>query len=232
VSFEVKLQQFAGPLQLLLDLIQREELPITDVSLAQVTEDYLKYLNAHDVPTEELADFLVVAAKLLLLKSQAILPMLPFEEEDPSTLAAQLRMYKEFVEASKKVEALMAEGRYMFARERMTLPIAPEEFQPPEGVNDAALAAAFGSLLKRLEPFFALSQTSMERVVSVQQRIGEIRDAILERSRLTFTEVVRGAKSKAEVVVSFLALLELVKQRLVRVLQGPSFGEIEITHVD
>ena len=86
--------------------------------------------------------------------------------------------------------------------------------------------------MKRLEPFFALERAALERVVSVQERIGQIREAILERSRMTFRDVVRGAKSKVDVVVSFLALLELVKQRLVSVVQGDSFSDIEIKHVE
>ena len=81
MSFEIAQAKFSGPLQLLLELIEKEELPITEVSLAQVTDGFLSYLDQTKVPTEELADFLVVATKLLYLKSRAILPNLPPDEE-------------------------------------------------------------------------------------------------------------------------------------------------------
>ena len=91
---------------------------------------------------------------------------------------------------------------------------------------------AFIRLLKRLEPFFTLQKASLERIVSVQERIAHIREAILERSRLTFSDVIRGAKSKVDVVVSFLALLELVKGRVVHAVQGGRFDDITITHIE
>jgi len=230
MSYEVNLQQFAGPLQLLLELIEGKKLPITDVSLAQVAEDYVRHVNEHDVPAEELADFLVVASRLLLIKSQAILPLPALdEEEDATALADQLRMYKAYVDASKRLEMLYAAGRVLIAREKPLL-IKVEGFHPPENADAPSLHASFLSLLKRLEPFFALKQTSMERVVSVQERIREIREVILERSRLTFNDIVGGAKSKVEVVVSFLALLELMKQRVIHAVQKESFHDITITH--
>src|SRR3989339_270893 len=95
-EFEVSLEKYSGPLQLLLELIQKEELPITEVSLARVTEDYLNYMSQHEVPTEELADFLVIASRLLLIKSRAILPQPEEEQEEESSLALQLRLYKLF----------------------------------------------------------------------------------------------------------------------------------------
>lgn len=231
-KFEVELEQFSGPLQLLLELIEQEELPITEVSLARVAEDYLKYIDSHEVPAEELADFLVVATRLLLIKSKAILPTLHFEEEeDAGKLALQLKMYKEFVDASKGIEELFLAPNYLYARERQAV-VQKEEFIPPDNVTDIELSRVFHAMLKRLEPFFSLQQESMERVVSVQQRIGELRDAILERSRMTFSQAVKGAKNKVDVVVSFLALLELVKQQIVSVSQDNSFSDITITHVD
>jgi len=232
MAYEVKLQQFSGPLQLLLELIEGKQLPITEVSLAQVADDYVRYVDAHDVPAEELADFLVIASRLLLIiKSQAILPLPTLDEEDASALADQLRMYKAFVDASKHLEMLVGAGQAMFVREKPAV-IKTEGFHPPQNADVPGLHGAFIGLLKRLEPFFALKQTSMERVVSVQERIREIRDAILERSRLTFHDIVGSATSKVEVVVSFLALLELMKQRVVLAVQKESFHDITITHAE
>lgn len=231
MTFEVRLQQFSGPLQLLLDFIEKEEVPITDVSLATITEDYLNHVNSNEVPTEELADFLIVATKLLYIKSKAILPLPDLdEEEEESTLALQLKMYKEFVDASKHIEKLFESSNTMFAREK-TLVVKPREFVAPKGVTGSVLSKAFKSLLKRLEPFFALQAASIKRVVSVQEKIRQMQDAILERSRMTFKEVVKGAGSKVDIVVSFLALLELVKLKVVSTVQQDTFKDIEIVHV-
>jgi segregation and condensation protein A len=228
----VRLEQFSGPLQLLLDLIEREDLPITDVSLAKVADDYLRYVNSHEVPAEELADFLVVAAKLLLIKSNAILPVPDMEEDaDPGQLAAQLRIYREFVQASKTLESLYASGHVMFGREKPYIPV-PEKFLPPRSVTGQTLFEAFENLMKKLEPFFALKEASMRRVVSVQERIRDIQRAILERARMSFRDVIGGASSRAEVVVSFLALLELVKQRIVHAVQGSAFEDITLKRVE
>ena len=232
MSFEVKLEQFDGPLHLLLDLIESQELPITDVSLAQVTETYLDHVNSNEVPPAELADFLVVATKLLLIKSRAILPV-PEEEvkEDPSTLALQLRLYKEFVEASKQLEAMWDGPQCSFGRAQADS-IKAQGFELAPGVGVESLQDSFTRLLKRLEPFFKIQQAAMERVVSVKERLREIHDAILSRSQMHFSHVVKGAKNKVDVVVSFLALLELVKQRVVTTVQSDSFQDIEIKRID
>ncbi len=231
MPFEVAQEEFSGPLHVLLELIEGEKLPITDVALARIAEAYVAYVNEHDVPMDELADFLIVATKLLLLKSQAILPATESEEEEESTLAEQLRLYKIFVDASMGIEQRYTGSIHVFAREK---PLALQQvaFAPPIGVRGETLHTCFLQLLKRLEPFFALTQQSLERAVSVQERMEEIRQAILERSRLTFSDIMRGAKSKVEVVVSFLALLELVKRRLIHIVQSDVFQDIIIRKLD
>lgn len=231
MAFEVKLEQFDGPLHVLLELIQGQELPITEVSLADVTEKYLEYINSQEVPPEELADFLVVATKLLLLKSQAILPIEVEPDEDPSTLALQLRLYKEFVDASRVLEDRFNSAAWSFPRAVAdVIPIDSSQIATTITVFD--LRESFASLLKHLEPFFKLQTAAMERVVSVKERLHEIHDAILSRAKMTFRQIAGVGKSKVDVVVSFLALLELVKQRAVQAVQSGVFDEIEITRVD
>lgn len=230
--FEVTLDQYSGPLQLLLDLIEQEKLPITEVSLARVTEDYLRHVNEHEVPAEELADFLVVATKLLLIKSHAILPQLNLDaEEDGAKLADQLRMYKRFVDASAMIEEMFGAGKDMFAREKTSI-AKVRQFLPPKNVTPAILRELFQAVQKRLEPFFALRQSSIERVVSIQERMKQLQAAMVDRSKVLFHEMVATGASKVEVVVSFLALLELMKQRVVKAVQGGSFHDILITRSD
>ncbi|MBU0646329.1 segregation/condensation protein A [Patescibacteria group bacterium] len=230
-DFAIKQERFSGPLHLLLELIQKQELPITEISLAQVTEEFLAYVEKQDVPPEELADFLIIATRLLYIKSKAILPLPQEEDEEVSLLADQLKMYQEFVAATKHLEELYAAPTYLFAREKAEAQPSTE-FAPPENAGTLELHDAFRRLLKRLEPFFLLQQESMRRVISVQQRINQIHQVIQQRANLAFSDLIKGSKSKIEVVVSFLALLELVKSRLVKAVQKDGFSDIQITHVD
>ncbi len=223
------MEEFAGPLQVLLDLIEQEEMDITEVSLAKVADDYLKHINESQVPAEELADFLVIASRLLYIKSRAILPDLTIEEEEDGNLAEQLRMYKRFVEASKKIEELYGQRQIMYKRERPIKKI--QEFAPPGKMNVGLLETAMRGLIKKLEPFLALQKASLRRVASVQERISNIHTAIMDRARFNFSEIA-GSGSKIDVVVSFLALLELVKQKIVNVSQSNLFDEINIKRVD
>ena len=231
MSFEVKLDAFAGPMQVLLELIEKDDLDITTVSLSKVTEDYLGYVEAHDVPSSELADFLVVAAKLIYLKSRTILPEDPKDEEEADALAAQLKLYREFVDATVYIDKLVMSREISFARPRSFVPTSTK-FRPPTNATIEGLSVSFGYLLKRLEPFFALQQTTMQRVASVQERIKQIHAVLLNRAQMTFGDITKGATSRVDVVVSFLALLELMKQKLIKAVQTSSFGEIELKRVD
>ena len=232
MAFEVRLEKFDGPLHVLLELIQAQELPITEISLAQVTESYLRYIETQEVPPSELADFLIVATRLLLIKSQAILPVeQEVFEDDSSKLALQLRLYKEFVDASKILEDFFMNPHTSFERAQADLvKVHPGEIVT--NVTPSLLQEAFTGLLKRLEPFFKLQTAALDRVVSVKERLQEIHQAILARANMTFAQIASGGKSKVDIVVSFLALLELVKQRIVHVVQGNAFEEIEIKRVD
>lgn len=232
MSFEVTLDKYSGPLHLLLELIEKRELPITEISLAQVTGDYLMYVNTHEPPPEELADFLMVATRLLLMKSQEILPREEILlEESSNSLASQLQLYKIFAQAADLIDKQQQSGAYSFGRPQADV-VRPEGFVLPEGLGTQSLQQSFLSLLKYLEPFFRLQQTVIERVVSVKERLKEIHDALLSRSHMMFRDVIGSGRSKVDVVISFLALLELVKQRTVHVMQSDTFSDIEIKRVD
>jgi segregation and condensation protein A len=232
MSFEIELEKYKGPLQLLLELIEKQELPITDVSLAKVTDDYLAYINTHEPSMQELADFLVVATRLLLIKSRELLPKdEQVEEEAHTSLAAQLQLYKLFSEAAGLIDAQHQNTERSFARAQADV-VKPDKFILPEGMSVMNLEIAFLYLLKRLEPFFRIKQATIERVATVKERLKEIHDAILSRARTTFRDLISGGRSKVDIVVSFLALLELVKQRSIHAVQSESFSDIEIKKVD
>lgn len=227
LNFE--LEKFSGPLDLLLQLIEQEELDISQVALAKVTDQYLAYLDAQqDLPATELADFLTIATKLLVIKSKTLLPQMADDEEDSAEqLEAQLRMYKEYLEASKKIEQMIAAKRFIFTRDRLAVDFRPS-FSSPPGLASEGLREVFEEILRRVEYVTSLPEKIMERVVSLREMVEGIRGALSQASKLSFKEVIQGAKSKHDVVVCFMALLELIKSGEAAVSQAGVFDEIQV----
>lgn len=228
MAYIVKIEQFEGPLDLLLQLIEQEELSITEVSLAKVTEDYLTTIRgAQEIHPEELADFLVVAAKLILIKSQQLLPGLVDVEDEGPSLEAQLRLYREFVEAAKIIDGMLRTHRVMYGRPKPLIERVPK-FSPPPNLTKEMLADSFKEVIQSLEPLFKLPQAAIERAVSIQEKMTRIRTMIFDQAAIRFDEILKDAKSKTEIIVSFLAVLELVKQRILDVKQEALFHDITL----
>lgn len=227
----VKLEQFEGPLDLLLRLIEQEEVDITSIALAQVCEEYLAQLRqVEDRSPEEVADFLVVAAKLLYLKSLTLVPgQAPEDTEDATGLAEQLRIYRAFLEASRAIEARYVSGASCYGTERS--PVAAPSFLPPPRLVAEHLRAAFSLVLVELEPIIRIPRAVVGRVISIDERISEIRRLIAERGTATFEDVLRGRTGRDQRIVSFLAILELVKQRVLEAQQEGRFAPITIERV-
>ena len=228
-----KIDKFEGPLGLLLQLIEREEMDITQISLAKIADQYIEYIkSSKDIGPEELADFLVVAAKLLLIKSRALLPFLKGEaEEEIQEFEHQLKMYKEFLEAAKKIEAIIGKKRFSFAREfnRQAFLASANIFSPPKNLKAADLKTVFKEIIENIRPAAdPLEEKNLEQIVNIEDKILAIQQILLEKIKISFNHIMAGAKNKTEVIVSFLAMLELIKQRDITVVQGGLFEEIEI----
>jgi segregation and condensation protein A len=234
MPYTVQLEKFEGPLDLLLQLIEDQKLPITEVSIARVTESYLRYLqDGSEIDARELADFLAVAAKLLLIKSREILPLFHWEddEEDSGDLAHRLKIYKEYWEAAKRLRQLLGSTSHIYTR---TKPILPREirFSPPVGVTPANLRDFFEEVVRGLEPIVRLPKHVVTDTVTIQQKIGSIRKAILEHATVSFREMLADSRDRTEIIVSFLAILELVKQRIIGVSQVGAFDDITLHRVE
>ena len=228
---KIKLDKFEGPLSLLLRLIEKEEMDITEVSLAAVADQYIDYIRrSNQINPEEMADFLVVAARLLLIKSKALLPYLyPEEEEEIEELEEQLRMYKEFLEAAKKIEKMVGRRKFMFAREFNRRVLTNTNFfSPPPKLTAGDLKLIFVDLLARLKPPEALQEETLDHKINIEDKILLIQKTLLERLQVSFSRILSAAKSKTEIIVSFLAVLELMRQREVVLRQDNLFGEILI----
>ncbi|MBI5621520.1 segregation/condensation protein A [Candidatus Falkowbacteria bacterium] len=226
--YRIEHEHFSGPLDLLLQLIEGEKLDITKISLARVADEYLHSIQQTErISPEEMADFLVVAARLILLKSKSLLPNLDLAEE--GDLETQLKLYKEFLEASKKIEAMIRKKKFSCSREKLPMGIEPE-FNPPKGLTSAKLAGLFTLVIQRLEPLIKLPEETLKRVINIEERIRHIKEYITEKVRATFHQLVGGG-DKVDRIVSFLALLELMKQRTLLMDQDELFGEIMIKKV-
>lgn len=227
---EFKLEQFSGPLDLLLALIEQEKLSITEIALAKVTEQYFAQLEKlEENRPEELADFLVIATKLVYLKSRELLPQLAPEEEEGPSLADQLKMYKRYLDASREILKNWEAGRVAYGR--LEPSIKPEGFVLPVNGKTNDLRDSFLFLLKRIKPINPLPKVSIDRAITVKARLQSIHDLLNKHRRLSFSQLLSSAENKTEVIVSFLALLELVKTGSAAVKQDATFADLEILKV-
>jgi segregation and condensation protein A len=222
---------YQGPLDLLLQLIEKSELDITAVSLAMVTDQYLQHIRQlADARADEISAFLVIAAKLIQIKSEALLPRPPVHEageEDPAeNLARQLRIYKRFKEIANQLEERDAQGLHTYLR------LAP----PPkvEGRLDLSditlkdlLEAAESSFLQEKEKQ-SLGTVISAPKVTIRQKIAYIAETLSKSQNSSFKSLVGENSSRLEIVVTFLALLELVKRYRVSARQESLFGDIQI----
>jgi len=223
-------EEYSGPLDLLLSLVDEQKLDITELVLSQVTEQFLNYLDqVEETKPEELADFLVIATRLLLLKSKKLLPQFNPEEDEGPSLADQLRLYKLFVEASHKLNKKWLSGaRGVF---RIEPPHREPGFVPPLNVSQETLHASIENLLKRLQPPKPLPKTFIDKAVSMKEKIDQIRKLLSQSKQINFSQVLADVQNRTEVIVGFLALLELVKQKSVALDQDDNFGDIIINKI-
>jgi len=235
----IKIDKFQGPLSLLLQLIEKQEMDITQISLAKIADQYVDYIknSPNIIKPDDMADFLVVAARLLLIKSKSLLPYLyPEEEQEIEEFKQQLRMYQEFLKAMGKVEAIMKKKKFMFAREFnrkavLSLARGVSLFSPPKKLTNQEMAAVFQGLIKNLEPEQKLEEEKLEHKVNIEDKILTIQKMLINRIKMSFNKLLNNTKSKTEVIVSFLAMLELIKQRDIFVKQEGLFEEMVISKI-
>ncbi len=232
-NYIVHLEVFEGPMDLLLHLILREELPITAVSLAQVTEQYLDHLERlEQLKPDGIAEFLVMAARLLYIKSVALLPQVESdeeeEEEDPGeALARQLREYKRFKERARFLKDLEDSGRRGYVR--LAPPPSLEKRLDPEGLDVQLLMDAVYEVLAELDepprpvhsiaPLLITVEGRMDTLLTLVPQVGAV---------VQFKRFLGQSRTQVEVIVSLLAVLELIKQNEIRVEQEQLFGDILI----
>ncbi len=232
-DYEVKLPVFEGPLDLLLHLIEKEELDITKVSLAQVTDQYLAYLaRLEDLNPDNLADFVVIAARLLFIKSQMLLPKPPpsleeGEEDVGDDLVRQLIEYKKFKAVAQQLRRREEMGLRAYVR--VAPPPRLERTLDLTGVTVDDLLEAVRRALETTPVSPTVNHVVAPLTITVADKIAEIEQALRYRNRVSFNRLLRRATSRLEIIVALLAVLELIKRHRIDVQQGSLFGEIIIT---
>lgn len=224
-NFRIELPTFEGPLDLLLHLCQKHELDILDLPIAFVTEKYLGYIDTMKrLDLDVASEYLVMAAELARIKSKMLLPPSPDEEEeegdeeemDPrAELIRRLLEYQKYKKVAEDLGGRGVEGRDVFLR---GVPAPQAEGPAPlANVSVFKLIDSLHKILERVQGDLAF-EVSAERI-SIQERISQITDTLRLRSSMTFEELFEGSRSTYDIVVTFLALLEMAKMRMVRLYQ-------------
>jgi segregation and condensation protein A len=228
-ALEVFLEAFEGPLDLLLYLIRRQNLNILDVPIAEITRQYMEYIDLMTVIRLELAaEYLVMAAMLAEIKSRMLLPRLPAEEgeeEDPrAELVRRLQEYERYKTAAEDMDALPRTGRDVHIAdaemgEHKVVRLVPE-------VSMQELLLAFKDVLHRAA-MFSHHHVQLEQL-SVRQRMADVLTGLQDREFREFSTLFTPEEGRRGVVVTFLALLELLKQTLIELVQAETFGPIHV----
>lgn len=228
-SFSIKTDAFEGPLELLLDLVEKRKLLINDISLAKVTDEYIQYVSAmQQMSLPNTVHFVALAATLLLIKSKSLLPVLELteeEEEGIEDLEARLRLYKIYRDAA---ESITLQFGQKISHERQFQRATAPLFVTDKFTTLASLHEAIHEVLQALPIKEVKPRVQVRKVISLEEMIERLHHRIENQMKLLFSELVGDSSEKVHVIVGFLAVLESVKQGSILVAQIERFADIEI----
>lgn len=234
LEYQVKTQVFEGPLELLLDLIEKRKLFINEISLAQIADDYIAQLrNMEKLPVDFVSNFLIVASTLVLIKSKSLLPTLsltPEEKGDIKELEDRLREYQRVRELSVHVRERFGSMRLFPQGQSRKREV---RFTPSGEITPSGIFSAIQSVLMSLPKKISLPKVVVRKVISLEEMMDRLTKRITSNLKLNFHDFSgRGREEKVTIIVSFLAMLELVKQGVIAVTQEHHGGDILMeTHV-
>ncbi|HEY4480351.1 MAG TPA: ScpA family protein [Candidatus Paceibacterota bacterium] len=232
-DFKVKIGEFEGPLELLLDLIEKRKLHISEVSLSQVADEFIEHIRAfEEFPMADSADFILIASTLLLIKSKSLLPTLDLSEEEKGSiedLEERLAAYKRYKDLAKNLEKMFGNFLY-FSQESKVLNAV---FSPTEEVNLENLKSSLLSVIEKAPKTEILPKIKVGKIISLEEMIEKLKERVTKSIKMSFSSFSKGASAeekmeKVNVIVSFLAMLELVKRGSLRAVQEKHFEEIEL----
>ena len=228
-NYHVKTDVFEGPLELLLNLIEKRKLLINEISLAKVADDYIEFIKSHpEFPLGQTAHFILVASTLVLIKSKSLLPQLELSEEEQESvedLELRLKLYQRFRDLGKVLQQQFGSS-VLFSR--TFTKVDDPVFVPDKETNQEGMSAAISRVLLNLpKEKEAPPKTVVKKVVSLEEMIDSLTDRIQSTLKMSFRDFSgHGKKERVHVVVGFLAMLELVKQGMIRVEQEARFSDI------
>ncbi len=227
-GFSIQTEAYRGPFELVLDLIAARKLLVNDLALAAITEDFIAHVRAQETfPVEETANFIAIAATLLLIKSKSLIPDLTLTEEeqgDVDDLKRRLEAYENVREAARELGRIFGKQPMLRAGWR-----APEPFfSPARDFTPEALEQALAKLLAAREAVEELPEARVKPLISIEEVMDDLAKRVRSAATLSFKAFTGDKKEKVEIVVSFLALLELVKQGAVAAEQHEPHGDIRI----
>ncbi len=229
-SYEIVTEDYSGPLDLLLDLIQRAELDITKLSIASVTDQFLSYVQANqDRDPEYISEFLVISTKLIQIKSEAMLPQPPMrapDEEDPGeALARQLKLYRQVKIATAWLNERLSKNLRSHLHVALNYPVKIQFDLSGLEMQDLILALENMVILNKPVP---ISSTISIPTLTIKQKVSEIISILRSEEMTSFHGLIGKEHTRLDMVVLFLAILELVKQRMVVTKQDELFSDIQI----
>lgn len=222
---------YQGPLDLLLNLIEKAELDISKVSLAKITDEYLIFINDSDlINAEEITQFLIIATKLIQIKSELLLPHTDLgindEQDEGDLLIQQLKIYKKYKNVAQKIEEI--ESRKF----RTYLRLAPvPNISPKPDLNDVSVEKLFDiyrQIIYNLPDKYKINEKILIPKITIKKKLKFITNRLAKQNKVYFHELLNANHDRIDIIVTFLAVLELIKQRIIEVQQNYLFAEIEI----
>ena len=226
-DFRIKAGEFEGPLDLLLELIEKRRLHISDVSLTQVTDEFIEYTKGFEnFPIGDSADFLLIASTLLLIKSKSLLPNLELtteEEESIESLEERLELYKKYKNLSIQIQKMFGNFLY-FAEENKQKKVV---FAPTREITLSNIKEVLLQVLNNIPKEVKLDKVTVAKIISLEEVMNKLSKRIEEGLQTSFRSFSNmGQTQKVDVIISFLAMLELVKRGSLRVSQDKHFEDI------
>ena len=231
-TFSIASEQFNGPLDLLLELVEKHKLHINDIALAQVADKFLEYVRAKtELPKDESAHFLVVASTLMLIKSVSLLPGLALTEDETASihdLELRLALFQKIKEGAETLATVFSKHFLFFRNERPLTPV----FAPAGDASIESLHNALTNIVASLPKKESLPEVIIKKVISLEEVLGSLMERVKKTLSVSFKDFVGGSTEKVDVIVSFLGMLELVKQGAITVSQEEHFSDIKMESTD
>ncbi len=229
-DFLVEVGEFKGPLEVLLELVEKRRLHIHDIPLSEVADAFIEHMNSQEsLPMGDSAEFILIASTLLLIKSKSLLPNLELseeEEENIETLEKRLELYKKYRETAELVKKILGKSPFYFAQENKVKKVI---FSPTPELNLQNIFSSMEAVLKNAPRLEVLPQVIVKKVLNLEEVIEKLSQRVQKGLKTSFKDFSSKDKGdKIEVIVSFLAMLELVKTGIIRVNQEKHFADIEM----